>query len=140
MLKAAIVAARGTSDEPMFVMGYSMGAITAMELAWSGLGNELRVDGYVIFSGRVSDTQGRIMPDDIAPFFVAHGEADTQANVSGLQNFVDDVELAGSMVTAHTYPSAGHLFSAFGFPNYSAKDDADSWGKLTDFLDSQVGS
>lgn len=140
MLQAAISTARDTSDEPLFVMGYSMGAITAMELAWSGLGNELDVDGYVIFSGRVSDTQGRIMPDDVAPFFVAHGEADTQVNVAGLENFVDDVDLAGSSVAAHTYTGAGHLFSAFGFPNYSAEADADSWGKLTDFLNGQVGS
>lgn len=140
MLTAAIAAAGSASDEPLFVLGYSMGAITAMELAWSGLGNEMGVDGYVIFSGRVSDTQGRIMPDDIAPFFVAHGEADTQVNVAGLENFIDDVELAGNKVTAHTYPGAGHLFSAFGFPNYSAESDADSWGKLADFLDGQVGS
>lgn len=140
MLKAAIAAARGTGDGPLLVMGYSMGAITAMELAWSGLGNELGVDGYVIFSGRVSDTQGRMMPDDVAPFFVAHGEADTQVNVSGLENFVDDVELAGGLVTAHTYPGAGHLFSAFGFPNYDGKADADSWANLKQFLNSKAGS
>jgi dienelactone hydrolase len=140
MLEAAISAARDAGDEPLLVMGYSMGAITAMELAWSGLGNELGVDGYLIFSGRVSDTQGRMMPDDVAPFFVAHGEADTQVNASGLENFVDDVDLAGSSVTAHIYPGAGHLFSAFGFPNYDGKADADSWAKLTEFLKSQAGS
>lgn len=140
MLQAAISASGEESDAPLFVMGYSMGAITAMELAWSGLGNELGVDGYIIFSGRVSDTKGRIMPDEVAPFFVAHGEADTQVNVGGLTNFIDDVELAGSEVNAHVYSGAGHLFSAFGFPNYDAEADADSWGKLMDFLANQVGS
>jgi len=140
ILQAAISASGEESDEPLFVMGYSMGAITAMELAWSGLGNELGVDGYIIFSGRVSDTKGRIMPDEVAPFFVAHGEADTQVNVGGLTNFIDDVELAGSEVTAHVYSGAGHLFSAFGFPNYDAEADANSWMKLMDFLDNQVGS
>ena len=97
-----------------------------MELAWSGLGNALGVDGYVIFSGRVSDTHGRTMPEGVAPFFVAQGEADTQIQVSGLENFADDVDLAGGQVTALTYPGAGHLFSAFGFPNYDAAADADS--------------
>ncbi|PHQ96451.1 MAG: hypothetical protein COB40_08230 [Marinosulfonomonas sp.] len=140
IVSAAISQARDDNDEPLFVMGYSMGAITAMEVAWSGLGNEIGVDGYVIFSGRVSDAHGRIMPDAVAPFFVAHGEADTQVQVSGLENFVDDVELAGSTVTAHTYPGAGHLFSAFGFPNYNADDDADSWAELTNFLEGRVGS
>lgn len=139
MLASAISTARAAGNDPLLVMGYSMGAITAMELAWSGLGNELNVDGYVIFSGRVTDTYGRIMPDAVAPFFVAHGEADTQVNVSGLENFVDDVELAGSTVTSYTYPEAGHLFSAFGFPNYDADADADSWAKLAEFLETQTG-
>ncbi len=140
ILKAAISEARQAGDDPLLVMGYSMGAITAMELAWSGLGNDLGVDGYVIFSGRVSDTNGRIMPDDVAPFFVAHGEADTQVNVSGLAAFVDDVDMAGGTVTAHTYPGKGHLFSAFGFPNYDAQADADSWTRLMKFLALHFGS
>lgn len=140
ILRAAISEARQTGEDPLLVMGYSMGAITAMELAWSGLGNELGVDGYVIFSGRVSDTHGRFMPEDVAPFFVAHGEADTQVQVSGLENFVDDVELSNGTVTAYTYAGAGHLFSAFGFPNYDAEADADSWQKLTEFLESNTGS
>jgi dienelactone hydrolase len=140
IVSAAITQARQTSDEPLLVMGYSMGALTAMEVAWSGTGNELGVDGYIIFSGRLSDAHGRMMPDDVAPFFVALGEADKMIPISTLINFVDDVELAGGTVTAHTYPEAGHLFSAFGFPNYSAEDDANSWAQLTKFLDDHVGS
>lgn len=140
MLDAAISTARTAGNDPLIVMGYSMGAITAMELAWSGLGNELGVDGYAIFSGRVSDTHGRMMPDDVAPFFVALGEADTQVNVSGLDAFVGDIDLAGGTVTSHTYPEAGHLFSAFGFPNYDAEADADSWAKLAEFLGIQTGT
>ncbi|WP_167644713.1 dienelactone hydrolase family protein [Mameliella alba] len=139
MLRGVITQARDNGADPLFVMGYSMGAITAMELAWSGLGKELGVDGYVIFSGRVSDTHGRMMPDGTAPFFVAHGDADTQVNVTGLDNFVDDADLAGAPVSAHVYAGAGHLFSAFGFPNYDAAADADSWAKLTAFLTDHAG-
>lgn len=140
MLTAAINEAGDLTDGPLLVMGYSMGALTAMELAWSGLGNNLGVDGYIIFSGRVSDPRGRFMPDDVAPFFVAIGEADQRIPLSSLQPFIDDVEMAGGTVAAHTLPNAGHLFSAFGFPNYSVEADADSWGKLTDYLDGQFGS
>lgn len=140
IVSTAITAARNVSEGPLLVMGYSMGAIAAMEVAWSGTGNALGVDGYIIFSGRVSDTHGRMMPDNVAPFFVAHGEADTQVQISGLTNFVDDVELAGGTVDAHTYPGAGHLFSAFGFPNYSPDDDTHSWTELTKFLESRAGS
>jgi len=140
IVSTAITEARDISEGPLLVMGYSMGAIAAMEIAWSGTGNALGVDGYIIFSGRVSDTHGRMMPDDVAPFFVAHGEADTQVQISGLTNFVDDVELAGGTVEAHTYPGAGHLFSAFGFPNYSADDDTQSWAELTKFLKGRVDS
>ena len=136
LLTGAIEEARQHGSKPLIVMGHSMGAIVSMELAWSGLGNDLGADGYVIFCGRVSDIFGRMMPDDVAPFFVAHGEADTQVQVSGLENFVDDVELAGGTVSAHTYPGAGHLFSAFGFPNYDEAADRDSWTALTSFLDS----
>ncbi|MGB7244019.1 MAG: dienelactone hydrolase family protein [Sulfitobacter sp.] len=140
IVSTAITEAREISEGPLLVMGYSMGAIAAMELAWSGTGNALGVDGYIIFSGRVSDTHDRMMPDDVAPFFVAHGEADTQVQINGLTNFVDDVELAGGSVEPHTYPGAGHLFSAFGFPNYSADDDTHSWAELTKFLEGRVGS
>lgn len=134
LLTAAIDEARKHGDDPLVVMGYSMGAITAMELAWSGLGNASGVDGYAIFSGRVSDTSGRMMPDGVAPFFVAHGEADTQIQSSGIESFVDDVELAGGRATVRIYPGAGHLFSAFGFPNYDEAADRDSWAALTAFL------
>ncbi len=140
VLRAAVSEARQNANEPLMVMGYSMGALTVMELAWSGLGNELGVDGYIIFSGRVSDPRSRMMPDDVAPFFLAIGEVDQRIPLSSLPSFIDDVEMAGGAVTAHTIPDAGHLFSAFGFPNYDAEADADSWGKLTDFLYGNVGS
>ncbi len=140
MLEAAISTARNVGGEPLLVMGYSMGALTAMELAWSGLGNELGVDGYIIFSGRVSDPRGRVMPEDVSPFFVAIGEADKRIPLTSLPPFIDDVEMAGGTVTVHTLPNAGHLFSAFGFPNYDGLADADSWAKLTEFLKTQGGA
>ena len=139
IVTAALAQARSHGGEPLVVMGYSMGGIVAMELAWSDLGRELGVDGYAIFSGRVSDSFGRMMPDDVAPFFVAHGEADTQVQVSGIENFVDDVDLAGSATTVHTYPGAGHLFSAFGFPNYDAEADQHSWSAFSAFLEELAG-
>lgn len=138
MLRGAVDQARALGDGPLIVLGYSMGAIVAMEMAWSGLGNQEDVAGYVIFSGRVSDNFGRLMPDGVAPFFVAHGEADTQVQVSGLVNFRDDVDMSGGRVVAHVYPGAGHLFSAFGFPNYNAEADALSWSALQAFFDDIV--
>ena len=139
ILFAAITEARKHGDEPLIVMGYSMGALVAMELAWSGLGNELGVDGYAIFSGRVSVGQGRMMPDDVAPFFVAIGDSDSRVPVSTLVNFEDDVELAGGSLSAHVYPGVGHLFSAFGFPNYNTEADLLSWTDLSTFLDEVSG-
>lgn len=135
ILTAAINEARKHGAEPLLVMGYSMGALVAMELAWSGLGNELEVDAYAIFSGRVSVGQGRILPDGVAPFFVAIGDSDERVPVSTLVNFTDDVDLAGGSLTAHTYAGAGHLFSAFGFPNYNEGADQQSWEDYSAFLD-----
>lgn len=137
ILEASIAAARQRGREPLLVMGYSMGAVTTMELAWSGLGNRLGVDGYVVFSGRFADPRGRVMPDGVAPIFLALGEADRRVDVGGLADFVDDVEMAGGSVSAHTYPGVGHLFSAFGFPNYDAEADRASWSALGAFLAEQ---
>lgn len=134
LLRAAVDEARRHGGDPLVVMGYSMGAGVTMELAWSGLGQDLGVDGYGIFSGRVSDSFGRMMPDGPAPFFVAYGEADNRVQADGLITFASDVELAGGDAEIRTYPGAGHLFSAFGFPNYDAEADADSWAAYTAFL------
>lgn len=139
ILTAAVVEAEANGDGPVVVMGYSMGALVTMELARSGLGNSLGVDAYAIFSGRVSDTAGRMMPDDVAPFFVAIGEADERVPVSSLEPFMDDVDLAGGSVTAHTYLGVGHLFSAFGFPNYNQEADKESWEDFTSFLSGLTG-
>ncbi|WP_137702687.1 dienelactone hydrolase family protein [Marimonas lutisalis] len=134
LLREIVEVASERGDGDVFVMGYSMGGGATMELARSGLGNALGVDGYAVFSGRVSDPQGRMMPDGTAPIFVAHGEKDARVPVSGLTNFEDDLDLAGITYDIHIYPGAGHLFSAMGFPNYNAAADADSWAAYLEFL------
>lgn len=123
---------------PVVMLGYSMGGGAAMELVRSGLGQELGVDGYAVFSGRVSDPEGRMIPEGTAPIFVAHGTEDARVPVSGLINFADDLDLSGVEHRIETYEGAGHLFSAFGFPNYDAELDAVSWAAFGEFLDGLV--
>lgn len=115
-------------------MGYSMGGGVVMEMARSGRGDALGVDGYVLFSGGLSNPRGEMFPEGIAPFFIAHGTADEMVPVSALTNTEDDLDLSGIEHEIHVYEGKGHLFSAFGFPNYDAEADADSWAKLLDFL------
>lgn len=134
VLRAALAHAHTMGTEKIVVMGYSMGGGATMEVARSGLGAEMGVDAYVVFSGRVSDPKGRFFPEDSGPVFVAHGAKDHRVPVSGLINFEDDLDMAGVAHTIIVYPEAGHLFSAFGFPNYDAAADADSWQKLGIFL------
>lgn len=136
VLQGAVVTAERLGGPDVVVMGYSMGGGAAMELARSGLGNDLGVDGYAVFSGRVSDPAGRMVPDGTAPIFVVHGEHDSRLPVSALVNFADDMDFTDVRTEVHVYPGAGHLFSAFGFPNYDAGADRDSWAKLGLFLDS----
>lgn len=136
ILTGAVATADRLGGGDLVVMGYSMGGGAAMELARSGLGAELGVDGYAVFSGRVSDPAGRMIPDGTAPIFVAHGQADSRLPVSALVNFADDMDFTDVRTEIHVLPGAGHLFSAFGFPNYNAKADRDSWAKLDVFLHS----
>lgn len=139
MVRAAVEAADAVEDRPLILMGYSMGGITAMETAWSGQGKELGIDGYGIFSGRVSDAKGRMMPEDAGAFFVAHGGADEMIPASNISAFADKAELSGSTVVAHTYPGVGHLFSAKGFPNYDPAAAEAAWADYTAYLDRIAG-
>lgn len=134
ILRAAVEAADRLGGGDLVVMGYSMGGGATMDIVRSGLGSELGVDGYAVFSGRVSDPKGRMVPEGSGPIFVAHGEKDGRVPVSGLVNFEDDMSFTDVPVEIHIYEGKGHLFSAFGFPNYDAAADAESWAAFTDFL------
>lgn len=133
-LRGIVELAEDLGTDDVVVLGYSMGGGAAMELARSGLGKELGVDGYAIFSGRVSDPAGRMIPDGTAPIFVAHGGKDRRVPVSQLVNFEDDLSFTDVDYRIEIYPDAGHLFSAFGFPNYSAEADHESWAAFREFL------
>ncbi|PHP65989.1 dienelactone hydrolase [Zhengella mangrovi] len=134
MLRSAIGKAQGLGGGKIVLLGYSMGGGAAMELVRSGLGSELGVAGYAVFSGRVTDPENRMIPEGIAPIFVAHGAEDRRVPGSGLRNFADDLDLAGVEHTIEIYPGAGHLFSAFGFPNYDQQTERRSWAALLKFL------
>ncbi len=41
------------------------------------------------------------MPEDVAPFFVAVGEADNRIRISSLDPFQDDVYMAVGVATIH---------------------------------------
>lgn len=56
-----------------------------------------------------------------------------------METFLDDVDLAGGRASVHVYPGAGHVSSAFGFSNYDAKADVDSWARPKVFLDDLAG-
>lgn len=116
------------------VIGYSVGGGSAMELVRSGLGSELGIDGYGVFSGRVTDPEGRMIPDDTAPIFVAHGSADARIPVSGLTVFADDLDLAGIPHRIEVYEGMDHMFMGKMSPNYDAASDAHSWAAFTEFL------
>lgn len=135
ILRAAVETADRLGGGEIVVLGYSMGGGAAMELARSGLGNALGVDGYAVFSGRVTDPKGRMVPDGSGAIFVAHGETDGRVPVSGLVTFEDDMSFTDVPVEIHIYPGQGHLFSAFGFPNYDAEADKQSWAAFLRFLE-----
>ena len=134
ILGAALDRAASYGSDKIVVMGYSMGGGAAIDIGRSGLGAAHGVDAYAIFSGRVSDPGGRMIPEGMAPVFVAHGDQDPRVPASSLINFEDDLDMAGVAHTITVYPGAGHLFSAPGFPSYDAALDRDSWDKLGTFL------
>ncbi|MBF9058194.1 dienelactone hydrolase family protein [Rhodobacterales bacterium HKCCSP123] len=134
IVQAAVETAGRLGDGDVIVMGYSMGGGAAMELSRSGRGAELGIAGYAVFSGRVSDPAGRLMPEGTAPIFVAHGSADTMVSASALPAFAEELDMMGVPHRIEILEGAGHLFSAFGFPNYDAEADERSWTAFTEFL------
>ncbi len=134
LLKAIVQKASSLGGDKLVVMGYSMGGGALMEIARSGLGEKLGVDGYAVFSGRVSDPQSRIFPDSTGPIFVARGEKDTRLSLESLGNFQEELEISNIEHEIHIYPGVGHMFSAPGFPNYNENANEQSWNAYLQYL------
>lgn len=133
-LGAAVEHAASLGTDTVIVMGYSMGGGAAMEIARSGLGSELGVDGYGVFFGRLSDSMERLFPDDVAPIFVAQGGADDILPVSDISMFSEELEFAEADYHIEVLSGAKHMFSVFGHPNYNESADRESWQSFLKFV------
>jgi dienelactone hydrolase len=134
IMRAAIKQAEALGGGDIIVIGFSMGGGFAAEVAWSGLGTELSVDGYGIFSGRVGDRKGRMMPDDTAPIFVARGSADSRIAVTDIAIFEDDADMADVTYRIELYDGKDHMFHAAMSPNYDEAAAGHAWASFYEFL------
>lgn len=132
--RAAIEEASRQTDGDIVVIGFSMGGGIAAEVARSGLGEDLGVDGYGIFSGRVDDRAGRMMPEGTAPIFVARGSADSRIAIGDLAVFEEDAEMAGVPYRIELYDGKDHMFHAEMSPNFDADAAGHVWAAFGEFL------
>lgn len=134
-IRVAVEHAATLGSDTVIVMGYSMGGGAAMDMAISGLGSTIGIDGYGIFFGRLSDPLERLFPDDVAPIYVAQGGADTFLPVSAIPLFLENLEFAEAEYRIEIFSGAGHMFSVLGHPNYNERADKDSWRSFLTFVD-----
>ena len=138
LVAAALEASGAAPDDTLVVMGYSMGGLAAMEAVYSGIAAEAGVDAIGVFSGRITDHAGRMLPEETAPLFIARGGADARIPAEELWRARDELEMAEVPHEIHFHEDAGHLFTAPGFPNHRPELDAEVWAAWSAFLDARL--
>ena len=132
-LVAGLDAARAQSgDEKTVVIGYCFGGAAALELARSGLAEN--VDGYATFHGGLQTPDGQAYPDQTPPILIAQGGADTSVPPADAFALVKTLEDKGITYELEVYSGAPHAFSVFGSDRYREVADEESWAAFQSFL------
>jgi dienelactone hydrolase len=137
-IAAGIAAARDLSDEtPAVVAGYCFGGAAVLELARSGVVEEIA--GYASFHGGLETPEGQGWSADVAPIYIAHGGADEAVPLDQLTTLVRELESAGVTYQAEIHSGAPHAFTVFGTDRYRGRADAYSWASFSLFVAERLG-
>ncbi|WP_163559007.1 dienelactone hydrolase family protein [Halomonas sp. NO4] len=121
------------ATETTVVIGYCFGGTVTLEIARSGLADE--VVGYTSFHGGLGTPEDQSWPEDSAPLLIAHGGADTAVPMADVATLVEELEAAGLTYEVEIYSGAPHAFTVFGGERYQERADQKSWAAFTDFLE-----
>jgi dienelactone hydrolase len=139
LLAAGLEQARALSDaEAIVAMGYCFGGAVTLELARSGMAED--VVGYASFHGGLATPEGQGWSADSPPVLVLHGGADTAIPMSEVAAFAEELEAAGTTYEIEVYSGAPHAFTVFGSNRYQERADTLSWEAFTGFLEEVTGS
>jgi carboxymethylenebutenolidase len=117
----------GQADRGLAVMGFSLGAYYALDLAAAA---PEHIRAVVIFYGTGVDDHGNSRAAYLG-HFAENDEFEPQANVDELE---DSLRRAGRPVTFHIYPGTGHWFFEPDRPAYNHAAASLAWDRTLTFL------
>jgi carboxymethylenebutenolidase len=128
---AYLQALPSVSDQPVGLVGYSLGVFLAVSVASSIPGVGAVVDFFGGGGGIDSiEQEVRHFP----PLLILHGEADTLVPVKFAYQLRDAVVAQGGEAEIHLYPGAQHAFNMPTSPAYSEAAATDSFRRMIEFL------
>ncbi len=134
LLAGGLEQARALSDaDEIIAMGYCFGGAVTMELARSGMADD--VVGYASFHGGLSTPEGQGWSADTPMVMVFHGGADSAIPMSEVAAFAEEMEAAGAPYEIQVYSGAPHAFTVFGSDRYRERADMESWDAFSDFME-----
>jgi carboxymethylenebutenolidase len=133
MIRNAIMVLKNhhvSKDQPIGLIGYSMGAFLAVSVASSIPDVKAVVDFFG--GGRPETIENDVI--NFPPLLILHGEEDKMVPVSNAYTLRNAVIAKGGHVEMHIYKNERHAFTAAWSSNYSQSASYDSFNKTIDFL------
>jgi carboxymethylenebutenolidase len=118
------------AGQPIGVLGFSMGASWALDIA----GNESDIAATVLFYG-VGDTDFHKVKSKILGHF---SDSDDWEPLDGVQAMEQDMKNAGLDVTFHIYPGVAHWFMESDRPEYDSESANLAWERTFEFLNKSL--
>jgi carboxymethylenebutenolidase len=118
------------AGQPIGVLGFSMGASWALDIA----GNESDIAATVLFYG-VGDTDFHKVKSKILGHF---SDNDDWEPLDGVQAMEQDMKNAGLDVTFHIYPGVAHWFMESDRPEYDSESANLAWERTFEFLNKSL--
>ena len=114
------------TDKPIGVLGFSMGASWALQVA----ANESDVSSTVLFYGSDGVDFNQIKAKVLGHF----AEVDEWEPLDGIKAMEKDMKAAGVDATIHFYPEVGHWFVEEDRPEYDSESAKLAWDRTFEFL------
>lgn len=120
------------------VMGYCFGGGATLELARSGLAEN--IVGYTTFHGSLGTPDGQTYEGVTTPLLILHGGADTGIPNSVAAALADQLEASETPYQLEIYSGAPHAWTVFGSSRYRAEADAKSWNAFLTFTGEKLSN
>jgi dienelactone hydrolase len=137
LILAGLSEARTRTGQAAVVMGYCFGGAAVLELARSGMAENVK--GYATFHGGLSTPEGQSYASDTPPLLIAHGGADASISMQDVATLSVDLEKAAVPYEIEVYSGAPHAFTVIGSDRYQERADKKSWDAFTSFIEDNLG-